>query len=54
MKKITNITLIIFTIIQSKKRSAWPYSSIHRSIKKGVMEEDWAQEDNSNDGSYGE
>ncbi|HHT0595078.1 TPA: REP-associated tyrosine transposase [Legionella anisa] len=37
-----------------KKPSAWPYSSIHRSIKKGVMEEDWAQENNFNDGSYGE
>ena len=37
-----------------KNASSWPYSSIHRSIKSGVLTENWAYEHNFDNGKFGE
>jgi putative transposase len=37
-----------------KKASAWPYSSIHRFIKSGVISEDWGCSYDFNNGVFGE
>jgi putative transposase len=37
-----------------KNPSDWPYSSIHRFIRQGILSEDWACGDSFNKFKFGE